>query len=251
MKLHYRYLLLLGALALLGASCQFQPLEPKDDSTSNDQATIERLQAENDRLKDENKSLEDDIKKMETKQQKEKTEDQEQSETKATEEFTFNEREGGVQKIQDLALKPTDESIVILLSANLEDYEGNDGYAGFGCKDVLVPVEVELEKEMSDLAHAIVELLTTKKDAYSEQGLENSVAGIGLTLENVKYEEGTRIIEFAGDEVKLSGVCSDARILAQIEETIKIYDEEFEVRLNGSASEWKSLFELNSFGGLE
>ena len=243
---YFKYLLLVTGLVFAGASCGLKAPVPVE--TSKNDAEIERLKSESDRLKDEVSNLKDEMKEKEDAMEKENEKmDDEKLDNEMPEDpddFKFNEKAGGVQRIQDLAVKPDEDRVVILLTADLEDYKGEDRYAAFGCKDVLVPVAVDLEKEMSDLAHAIVELITTKKDAYEDQGLSNSVSGIGLTLENVHYEDGTRIVDLAGDKIGLTGICSDARIIFQLEETIKIYDKDFEIRLNGSASEWKDLFEL-------
>src|SRR5690606_18897422 len=108
----------------------------------------------------------------------------------------------------------------------------------------LVPVRRELTKTQSDLAEALVQLITIKETAYFDQGLRNAVAPSAPTirLTNIRYEGDTRVIEFEGQFIS-AGTCDDPRIKAQIEETVKLYADKYEIRLNGKESEWRCLFD--------
>lgn len=242
MKYPLLYVLALG-LALIGAGCKLQ--EPVAIDNGRDDESIE-LRQENERLKKENQELKKSTEKSE-KQEEVMKEDEAMQEEGVTESVTGNvaqnepQETGGNTVLNEISMKPDENSVIILLTASGQDYREDDAFMQIGCEDVLVPVRVELEKNMSDLAHAIVQLLVTKRAQYEDRGLSNSVAGIGLTLANVSYEDGLRVIEFEG-EPRLSGVCDDARIQAQVEQTIGLYADDYEIRLNGSAENWANLF---------
>ena len=152
----------------------------------------------------------------------------------------------GGKVIGEISVKADEGSVVVFLTAEKADYKGSDAYMEFGCGSVLVPVKRALTKTQSDLAHAIVELIIIKQNAYAEVGLRNAVAPSAPTIKltNIKYEGTKRIIEFEGQFVS-SGVCEDPRIKAQIEETIKLYAPSYEIRLNGSAKDWRCLFDAS------
>lgn len=237
-------------LTLLGSGCSLKPPQTVDDSMIDNTA----LERENARLKKENDKLMAEKKKLDAMEEKKddamtdpeamKEEDAMMEGSMEKEDAMMEEKmeENGAKRVGDINVSADDSGVVIFLSGSKEDYKGGDEYLAFGCEDYLVPVKVELKKEMSDLAHAIVLLLTTKRATYEDQNLQNAVSGIGLVLDNVAYDGGKRIIEFTG-EAKLAGVCDDARIKTQIEETVKFYAEDFEIQLNGSTEAWEKLFD--------
>lgn len=186
--------------------------------------------------------MEDDEDEMEDESMMEDDEDSMEDAMKESEELSDKPEPGEPTKIREFSVEDDESSITVLLSAPIEAYEGSDGYLEFGCSDLLVPVKVELEKSQSDLAEAIVVLLTTKSDAYAEKGLTNAVGRAGLILANVHYEDGLRIIDFEG-EAKSAGACESERIKQQIEQTVKLHSKDYEIRLNGSANDWRCLFD--------
>lgn len=150
----------------------------------------------------------------------------------------------GGKVIGEVTLKADASSIVFFLTAEKADYKGKDAYMEFGCDSLLVPVKKEIAKTQSDLAEAIVQLITTKEMAYGDLGLRNAVAPSApkIRLTNIHYEGKTRVVDFEGSFVS-AGTCDDPRIKAQISETVKLYAPDYEIRLNGTASEWRCLFD--------
>ncbi len=238
---YFKYLLITSVLVLAGAGCGLQNPEPVEE-TSKDASSSQALKAENDRLKKENDKLKKETDTKEVMEEKENELDENESEKtdETMEEETTNP--DGRKVVGKVEMEADENSIIVLLTGDTPYTKGN-AFIEYGCESVLVPVKVELEKSQSDLATAIVQLLTIKKAQFADKDLTNSLSGIGLALANVAYEEGKRIIEFEG-EPKLSGVCEDARIQAQLEETVKLYSDNFELRLNGSAQDWEDLFNL-------
>ncbi len=149
----------------------------------------------------------------------------------------------GGKVIGTVTLKADAAGVVVFLVAEKSEYKGTDAYMEFGCESLLVPIKRDFVKTQSDLAEAIVQLITIKQNAYADIGLRNAVAPSAPTirLTGIHYEGKTRIIDFEGSFVS-SGVCEDPRIKAQIEETIKLYSDNYEIHLNGTAANWKCLF---------
>lgn len=250
--------LVLVAFVLLGAGCQLQQPRAIDSSDSPDDKELQRLQDENKKLEKENKKLQNEIDEQEETEEDD-AEDEEAKDDEADEEASSDEisepdedadlNERGREVINETSFSNDqgDTRINLLLVSDQEpDPKQSEGpYLKFGCDQYLYPLTVELdeEKTQSNLATAIVELLITKKDEYKDSsGLTNHVSGHGLVLANVKYEDGTRILEFEG-EITSAGVCEDAAIKAQIEEVTALYSNKFEIRLNGEESEWRCLFD--------
>lgn len=150
----------------------------------------------------------------------------------------------GGKVIGELTMKPDANSVVVFLTAEKAEYKGSDAYMEFGCESLLVPVRRSLTKTQSDLAHAIVELITIKQMAYADQGLRNAVAPSAPTIKltNIHYDGKTRVIDFEGSFLS-AGTCDDPRIKAQIEETVKLYVSDYRIQLNGKESEWRCLFD--------
>jgi hypothetical protein len=116
----------------------------------------------------------------------------------------------------------------------------------FGCESLLVPVKIAITKTQSDLAEALVQLITIKQNAYEEQALRNAVAPSAPTIKltNIHYEGKTRVIDFEG-QFTSGGACDDPRIKAQIEETVKLYVTDYQIRLNGEEKQWRCLFDAS------
>lgn len=226
--------IVLAALVLLGASCGLKPLEPTEteNEPSQPSAPIVTPDREDEPTDEEPESpVEEPI------------EEPGEEPTTETPEVIKGTGYGG-KVIGELKVKPDANSVVVFLAAEKAEYKGSDAYMEFGCESLLVPVRRELTKTQSDLAEALVQLITIKETAYFDQGLRNAVAPSAPTirLTNIRYEGDTRVIEFEGQFIS-AGTCDDPRIKAQIEETVKLYADKYEIRLNGKESEWRCLFD--------
>ena len=259
MKFFKLFLFVFLTGSLIGVSCNLKSIEetqeaaksPAEELLNQREADIAKKEAD---LKKREAALEE---KMD-----EGGEDEEESEDAMEDEAGSEEKDGEdvpdglMEDLQeelnerdrkiliDFTVETGDNDITILLLALSEDYPGDDAILEIGCQDVLVPLKVDLEeKTQSDLATAVVELLLTKRNQYRDSnGLVNHISGVGFTLANVSYEDGKRIVDFEG-EPKSSGTCESPRITSQIEETVALYSNSFEIRLNGSAKDWRCLFD--------
>lgn len=243
------------SVALLGAGCSLKPLESTDkgdtDKTEKEETTspqpkdeIKPPVKEDDDLtkEDEVEDIEEPVTDEEDNVADEKNEPAQPDETVVPE--TPDKTGYGGKVIGELNMKADENSVIVFLTAEKDEYKGKDAYMEFGCGSVLVPVRRELTKTQSDLAEALVQLLTIKQMQYEEQGLRNAVAPSAPTMKltNIHYEGQTRVIEFEGQFLS-AGTCDDPRIKAQIEETVKLYVTDYEIRINGKESEWRCLFD--------
>jgi len=246
----------------LGAGCNFKSIEetqqksPVDTLLEDRQAELDKKEADLKMKEAELQKKADEIAEQEEAEEGEPKEGEEGSgeegepeegegeAEEAPEEVVKNLNEREREVLRDFTVEAGDNDITIFLVVSKEDYNDYEPVFEIGCDDFLVLLKVELEeKNQSDLATSIVELLTTKRAQYKESdGLLNAVSGVGLTLDNVKYEDGLRVLEFTG-EPKSSGTCESPRIKAQIEETAALYSNNFEIRLNGSEADWRCLFD--------
>lgn len=233
-------LVALTALALLGAGCGLQPLSSNDQPRGYADEKVTDKTAESkpadtmtkpDDAMTDDKPADDGAMKEEPKME----------EPKPGESTSTGNGYGGTV-IGDVKLKADENSIVFFLTAEKADYKGSDAYMEFGCESLLIPVRKELSKDQSDLATALVQLITTKEQAYADQGLRNAIAPSAPTIKltNIHYDGKTRVIDFEGS-FKSAGVCEDPRIKAQIEETVKLYATDYRIQLNGDAKNWRCL----------
>jgi hypothetical protein len=239
-------------VALLGAGCSLKPLESTD--TEDTAKTETKAPLPKDEVKTPVKDDEDSIKEEEKDELDKPVTDDETEPTEVDEEPTqpdeidepqvSNGTGYGGKIIGELSMNADENSVVVFLVSEKGEYKGDDAYMEIGCDSLLVPVRRELTKTQSDLAEALVQLLTIKQMQYEEQGLRNAVAPSAPTIKltNIRYEGQTRVIEFEGQFLS-AGTCDDPRIKAQIEETVKLYVTDYEIRINGKESEWRCLFD--------
>jgi hypothetical protein len=96
--------------------------------------------------------------------------------------------------------------------------EGKSGPA-VGCGDSAVAVTREIPATQGLLRAALDELLSIHDQYYGESGLYNALWNSTLAVDSVTIDgDGTAHIALAG-ELILTGVCEDARIQAQLEQT--------------------------------
>lgn len=254
-----RYFIILAmSLVLMGAGCQLQSPQPITSDVNEKETTTKQpsIQPEVPDVNDQKDEVEDDANKVNESEDAneddkawfEKTTDEEMQQIKDNQkdkEYPTNDR--GREIITPISvLSNLDANRIDIMLVSTEDPSPvqSEGPAfRFGCDEYLYPTTVTLdeEKSQSDLATAIVQLLTYKPNVDST--LINTVRGKGLILTNVKYENGMRVVELEGKDINTGETCDDVRIKAQLEETVGMYIENFEIRLNGSASEWKCLFD--------
>lgn len=104
-----------------------------------------------------------------------------------------------------------------------------------GCGDSAVAFEREIAPTTAVLKASLEELLLLKEETYQERDLYNALAGTKLRLDTVSINEtGKARIQLSGS-YSFSGVCEDARFIAQIEETARQFlsVREVEIFLNG------------------
>lgn len=237
--------LALFLFVLMGASCSLKPLEPTEDE---DEETESMTIEDNDTSNDDDDMI-DEMEEPEEEETEVEIEPEEEGEVEETPEPTETPDVStgtgyGGKVIGTLSMKADGGSVVVFLTAEKGEYTGKDAYMEFGCESLLVPVRRSFEKTQSDLAHAIVELITIKQQAYADQGLRNAVAPSAPTIKltNIHYDGKTRVIDFEGSFLS-AGTCDDPRIKAQIEETVKLYASDYRIQLNGKESEWRCLFD--------
>ncbi len=252
-------------LSLMGSGCSLKSFNDINEADVEDDG-VSQVKKENAELKKDLAMLEkklDSLEKeaSEKKDAMEKEDEEEKDEAwfeNATEEelaelekeqskkeYPTNERGreiiSPVSLVGDLGERRVD---IMLVSHSDPDPKQSESPAfRFGCEDYLYPYSINLEedKTQSDLATALVQLLTFKPG--EDLGMTNEVRAKGFALENVTYEDGVRIIELSAKDVNSRGTCEGPRIKAQFEETIAMYSENFEIRLNGTADAWRCLYD--------
>lgn len=255
-----KYLFIIGVVVILaGVGCKYVPFGSSEQDDSSD-AMIEKLQDENEDLKKEIKDLKsqaditdstmsEDEDDSDTdvdfdSNEDESMDDDQKSDQQKDESSDSEEQITTDSKLRDVRVDVDENHIVVLL---VKDQESDitpqeEPYMKVGCDDLLVPVTIELDngKTQSDLATAIVQLLTVKKDRFADQGLYNAVFAKGFVLANIKYQDGVREVYLEGDPT-LGGVCDAPRIMKQIEETVGLYSDNYSILLNDSESQWRCL----------
>lgn len=104
-----------------------------------------------------------------------------------------------------------------------------------GCGDSIVSLERDIPQTKAVLRASLEELLSLKEKTYQGGSLYNAMAGSKLRLDTVSINvEGVVKIELSGS-YKFTGVCEDARFIAQIEETARQFPtvKEVNIFLNG------------------
>ena len=87
-----------------------------------------------------------------------------------------------------------------------------------GCGDSVIPVTVEFPPTTAPLTAALERLLALNDQFFGESGLYNALYQSDLQVESVSVQNGTATIRLTG-QLRLSGVCDNPRVEAQIEQT--------------------------------
>lgn len=126
---------------------------------------------------------------------------------------------------------PSEMNVKIFFIA-LED----DGKSGkkIGCNDSAVGVGWRITPTLSPMKKALEALLSVKDQHYGQSGLYNALSSANLQADDVRIENGKATINLSGS-YEFTGVCEDARFIAQIEETAMQFNEvkNVEIILNG------------------
>jgi Sporulation and spore germination len=98
------------------------------------------------------------------------------------------------------------------------DDNGNSGKP-VGCGDSVVFGERDIPKSASVLKDTLTVLFSAKEEYYGTSRLYNALFRSDLSVAGISNHEGVFKVDLTGQLV-LTGVCEDARIRAQIMETI-------------------------------
>jgi hypothetical protein len=127
---------------------------------------------------------------------------------------------------------------VMLVGYEGETYPGieaSGSYLRVGCNDVLIPTEIPV------VSRRLPSILSALTGYQPPQGLHNPLRDVGLSFVRLDQGGGEEVIVHLAGQISLGGICDVPRLKAQIEETIRIYREKFEVLLNDSASAYRCL----------
>lgn len=125
---------------------------------------------------------------------------------------------------------PAQKVKIFLIALNDDGLKGKK----VGCGDSAIAFEKEVSPTKALLKASIDVLLSLPDKTYSDGLLYNSLAGSKLRVDTVSIDENGLVkIELSGS-YKFSGVCENARFIAQIEETARqfVTVQEVEIFLN-------------------
>ena len=160
--------------------------------------------------------------------------------------------QNGRPPAQEVILNTT--ATVMLVAYEGEVIERSDGVAmaGYenedfaverievGCEDVLVPVRIPV------VSTRLKSILNSLSRYEPSQGLHNSTNEKGISVKHVSGGKGENVIvDFVGNP-ELGGTCDADRLKGQIEETVRLYEEGAQIRLNGSEEDYECM--RNVFG---
>ena len=128
------------------------------------------------------------------------------------------------------------EATVMLIAYEGETFEGmnnaDEPYIVIGCEDRLVPYDIPV------ISLRLKSVLSGLSAFQPPEGLHNPMREKQLSIASVsELPRRKTIINFAG-EPKLGGNCDTPRLKAQIEATIRLYEDDYELQLNGSFDEY-------------
>lgn len=157
---------------------------------------------------------------------------------------TDNTGETPIPPTQETPL-PSGSPIQFYLIA-LEDTSGTS----VGCGDSIVAVNTGQSVEGSlqnDLRTALEALFALKEESYGQSGLVTSLHTTNMQIESITVNGDSTIINMGG-VFSLAGVCSDARMQAQILHTVFQFPEVNSAAIYINGQNMKQLFDAS---GLE
>jgi len=132
-------------------------------------------------------------------------------------------------------------SVLLVVYAGEEVPGGRDPaeFQKVGCEDLLVPYEIDVSStRLKSVLHALSEF-------EPPEGYHNPLKEKGIRVVDVADRgHSTVIVELTGTP-QFGGVCDTPRFQEQIRQTVKLYHEEFEIRLNGSESAFRCLSDMS------
>ena len=127
---------------------------------------------------------------------------------------------------------------VLLVGYDGEQFPGVEASGSFlrvGCNDALIPVEIPV------VSTRLQSVLAALSQLEAPEGLYNPIKEKGLSFMRLDEKRGGKAIVYLSGSPLLGGICDTPRLKAQIEETIRLYTDDFEIWLNGSAREYQCL----------
>jgi hypothetical protein len=125
-------------------------------------------------------------------------------------------------------------ALAILVGYAGENFPGSDSdaYKKVGCEDSLVTYEIPVvSTRLSSVLNALAVF-------DPPEGLHNPMKEKKLAVVSVEETpRGMPLVRLSGKPL-LGGICDTPRLKGQIEETIRLYHDSFEIRLNGSEEEY-------------
>lgn len=131
---------------------------------------------------------------------------------------------------KNTAIHALNEKNIVKVFYILVDDAGNKGKE-VGCGDSVVGVNREILATTTPLLAALGILLSDKNEtATSSYGeLRNSLHASNLKFKNIAVKDGVTEVQLTGS-FEAGGVCDDPRIIAQLEETAKQFNNMEEMR---------------------
>ena len=133
------------------------------------------------------------------------------------------------------------KATVLLVGYADEEFPGKSesgSYLQVGCNDFLVPTEIPVSSKR--LQSVLYALTTYEPDVLLHNAVQQKSLRFIRIEDRLHLGVYKTIVHMEGDPV-FGGICDVPRLKAQLEETLKLYLDPFEIHLNGSAKRWECL----------
>lgn len=136
---------------------------------------------------------------------------------------------------------PQSTALVMLVGYAGEEFPGSessDSYQKVGCDDSLIAYEIPV------VTGRLASVLNALSLFDPPEGLHNPMKDKGIRIKEVDERlHGSVVVELLG-EPEIGGRCDAPRLKGQIEETLSLYSENFEIRLNGTQEKYECLADV-------
>jgi hypothetical protein len=140
-----------------------------------------------------------------------------------------------LERAADTDTAPKRTALVMLVGLSGENFPGSesgDSYTKVGCDDALIAYEIPV------VTARLVSVLNALSEFDPPEGLHNPMKEKRLQVTEVdERPRGMVVVELAGNP-QIGGNCDAPRLKGQIEETIQLYAEKSEIRLNGTREKY-------------